>query len=65
VDPCGGVVRPHIRGVSDKVKRYVELGRGLVSQTFKEWSNDKAPRLGAALSYYTAFSLAPVLILVI
>jgi membrane protein len=30
-----------------------------------EWSNDKASRLGAALSYYTIFSLAPVLLLVI
>src|SRR4029077_20377402 len=31
----------------------------------KEWSNDNAPRLGASLSYYTIFSLAPVLLLVI
>jgi membrane protein len=38
---------------------------GLVKDTFKEWSNDKAPRLGAALSYYTIFSLAPLLLLVI
>jgi membrane protein len=30
-----------------------------------EWSNDNAPRLGASLSYYTIFSLAPVLLLVI
>jgi membrane protein len=31
----------------------------------KEWSEDKAPRLGAALAYYTAFSLAPLLVIVI
>jgi len=37
----------------------------LVKETFSEWSNDKAPRLGAALSYYTIFSLAPLLVLVI
>lgn len=37
----------------------------LIKQTFSEWSNDKAPRLGAALSYYTIFSLAPLLILII
>ena len=30
-----------------------------------EWSNDKAPRLGASLSYYTIFSLAPVLLMVV
>jgi membrane protein len=35
----------------------------LFKQTFKEWSEDKAPRLAAALSYYTAFSLAPILVI--
>src|SRR3954466_7862849 len=37
----------------------------LFTASAREWSNDKAPRLGAALSYYTIFSLAPVLLLVI
>lgn len=37
----------------------------LVKESGKEWSADRAPRLGAALSYYTVFSLAPVLLLVI
>ena len=37
----------------------------LTKQTFNEWSNDKAPRLGAALSYYTIFALAPLLLVVI
>jgi membrane protein len=30
-----------------------------------QWWNDKAPRLGAALAYYTVFSLAPLLVIVI
>jgi membrane protein len=30
-----------------------------------QWVEDKAPRLGAALAYYTAFSLAPLLVIVI
>lgn len=38
---------------------------GLFQETFKEWSNDKVPRLAAALSYYTIFSIAPLLIIVI
>lgn len=38
---------------------------GLLKQTFAEWQEDKASRLAAALSYYTAFSLAPLLIIVI
>jgi membrane protein len=47
------------------MKRHLKTAVELAKQTFKEYSADKAPRLGAALSYYTVFSLAPVLILVI
>src|SRR5688500_10535215 len=28
--------------------------------TFNEWNQDNAPRLGAALAYYSAFSIAPL-----
>lgn len=38
---------------------------GLFQETFQEWSQDKAPRLAAALSYYAIFSIAPLLIIVI
>ncbi|NEQ83385.1 MAG: YihY/virulence factor BrkB family protein, partial [Moorea sp. SIO2I5] len=38
---------------------------GLLKETFKEWQEDKASRLAAALSYYMIFSLAPVLIIAI
>jgi len=38
---------------------------GLIRETFKEWSEDKAARLAASLAYYTIFSLAPLLVLVI
>ena len=41
-------------------KEFVELLKG----TYKEFSEDKAPRLGAALSYYTIFSMAPLLVVV-
>lgn len=37
----------------------------LVKAAGAQWVADKAPRLGAALAYYTAFSLAPLLILAI
>jgi membrane protein len=37
----------------------------LAVETFNEWSNDNVPRLGAALAYYSLFSLAPLLIVVI
>ena len=32
----------------------------LLRLTTQEWLNDKAPQLGAALAYYTVFSLAPL-----
>lgn len=37
----------------------------LLRQTFAEWQRDKVSRLAAALAYYTTFSLAPVLVIVI
>lgn len=38
---------------------------GVFKQTFTEFSEDKVPRLGAALAYYTIFSIAPLLLIVI
>src|SRR5215813_1961083 len=37
----------------------------LVKQTFQEWLQDKAPQLGAALAYYTVFSLAPLVLVLL
>ena len=37
----------------------------LVKATFSDWTEDKASRLAAALAYYTVFSIAPLLIIVI
>lgn len=39
--------------------------RDMIKETFSEWSDDKASRLAAALSYYTIFSIAPLLIIAI
>lgn len=37
----------------------------LLKDTFLAWYADRGPRLGAALAFYTLFSLAPLLIIVI
>lgn len=37
----------------------------VLKQTVRDWLDDKAPRLGAALAYYTIFSVAPLIIIVI
>jgi len=43
------------------MKKYFNLFK----QSFSEFSRDNVPRLGAALAYYTIFSLAPLLLIVI
>ena len=40
-----------------------EIG-SLFLRTYNDWSNDSGTRLGAALAYYTLFSIAPILIVV-
>lgn len=44
-----------------KTSQFIKLLR----QAYSSWSEDGGPRLGAALSYYTTFSIAPLLIVVI
>jgi membrane protein len=36
-----------------------------IKETFQEWQRDKAMRLSAALAFYTVFSLAPLLLIVV
>ena len=38
---------------------------GILKDTYSDWSEDKASRLAAALAYYTAFSVAPLLLITI
>jgi membrane protein len=35
----------------------------LIKRSYNDWSEDKVPKLAAALAYYTAISLAPLLVL--
>ncbi len=37
----------------------------LLKDTYTEWSKDNAAQLGAALAFYTIFSLAPILIIIV
>jgi membrane protein len=40
-------------------------GWSIARQAVKAWNDDYAPSMGAALSYYTLFSIAPLLLIVI
>ena len=44
---------------------YAASTTALLKQTYAEWSEDKGPRLGAALAYYAIFSIPPLMIIAI
>jgi membrane protein len=47
--------------ISEKSAQY----RDVLKKTFNKFVDDNVPKLGASLSYYTVFSLAPLLIIII
>jgi membrane protein len=50
---------------SNTSESFVGNASSLLKQTFQEWLQDKAPQLGAALAYYTVFSLAPLILVLL
>src|SRR5437588_7101162 len=46
-------------------RRFSSNAFALLKQTAVEWLDDKAPQLGAALAYYTVFSLAPLVLVLL
>src|SRR3954462_8939139 len=43
-------------------ERVTRIG-SMLRQTVFDWIDDKAPQLGAALAFYTALSIAPLLVI--
>ncbi|HRA68585.1 MAG TPA: YihY/virulence factor BrkB family protein [Caldilinea sp.] len=52
------------QALAQKTKWYQEYW-SLMTMTFAEWNADNASRLSAALAYYTIFSLAPLLVIMV
>ena len=48
---------PMIRACPAWLRGWVSLGE----QAVYKWLDDRAPTMGAAIAYYTVFSLAPML----
>ena len=42
-----------------------KLLAGLIRDAYNQWNEDKVPRLGAALAFYSLLSLAPLLLIAI
>src|SRR5947209_16198922 len=65
-DPCANE-KP--RDLIRRVGMFFSLHRdqlgALVKNTVSAWSDDKAPRLAASLAYYTALSIAPLIVVVL
>ena len=71
--------KPKSETIIDPAQRGQQLGEGqtqtrtssaarvldLLKSAAKEWSRDKCPQLGAALAYYTIFSLAPLVLVLL
>ena len=53
------------KAAANRKKGFVAKQWHLMKEAFQAWSDDYAASMGAALSYYTVFSLAPLLIIVI
>ncbi len=53
------------RGELQTNKSHAAQVFGLFKATAKEWNDDKCPQLGAALAYYTVFSLAPLVLVLL
>jgi membrane protein len=59
------VVHEILRHVKDFSYLRVKELLGMFKETVSEWVNDKAPRLGASLAFYTLLSLAPLLVVIV
>src|SRR5438046_5336992 len=61
----GGLVVAKQRNPTASTGSFFNNAFSLLKQTFREWLQDKAPQLGAALAYYTVFSLAPLILVLL
>ena len=69
IDKCESVLRAGSEVIDKRMTRtrtkFFPLAVDLFKQTGREWIADDAPQLGAALAYYTVFSLAPMVLLLL
>jgi membrane protein len=61
----GRVVTKQPKSSSGSKSSFFGNALGMLKQTGQEFLEDKAPQLGAALAYYTVFSLAPLILVLL
>ena len=66
VDLSGAQDRSGIASKQSKTVEYYPKGvAALFKNATREWMEDKCPQLGAALAYFTVFSLAPLVVVLL
>jgi membrane protein len=63
--PDSAARRPVRPSVLDGVLGCLQTSASLAKTTVYSWLDDRAPTMGAAIAFYTVFSLAPMLVIVI
>ena len=68
----GQKIQPSLEALPQKITRRKSTLRGtsedvffLLKTTATQWVDDKCPQLGAALAYFTVFSLAPLILILL
>jgi membrane protein len=65
---CGGSLEHRFETSPDRVEKKQPYQKSIVAlfkNTANEWIQDKCPQLGAALAYFTIFSLAPLVLVLL
>jgi membrane protein len=63
--PEGPTRRPAALWLSGSLPTFLQRWATLGKRTVYSWLDDRAPTIGAAIAFYTMFSLAPMLVIVI
>src|SRR5664279_5222302 len=53
-----------VNAMKDRALKWLQLGSSLLLATVQRWLHDQAPALAAALAYYTAFAISPLIFLI-
>jgi membrane protein len=59
------IIAASLMQLRDVAVHRLRIAFDLLKTTFEEWSQDRAPRIGAALAYYSVFSIGPLLLIAI
>ncbi len=56
---------PDVLGRTGAFRSFLRACTSLGNKTVYSWLDDRAPTMGAAIAFYTMFSLAPMLVIVV